>query len=208
MSARARQRAVVSGTEVTSRGHGTSDSRGRDPAQLCLRYAARRESGGQGQMRQGPMWRAQVCGRNRTCGSRLIVVLVAGSMALAAVLGAGGANATAAGASPKGSGRVTCRNVTPATPPDGPTETATVVQEAGPDQPRVALVRYPRPDRPPGSSNPWSQWGQALVLRDGRVLSAMGDHQGRDGNSYLFVYDPNAGQLTRFTDVLSHVDHQ
>jgi hypothetical protein len=69
------------------------------------------------------------------------------------------------------------------------------------------MVRYPRPDRPPGGTNPWSQWGQGLVLADGRFVSALGDHLGADGNSYLFVFDPKTGALTRFTDVLSHVQH-
>ncbi len=70
------------------------------------------------------------------------------------------------------------------------------------------MARYPRPDRAPGGTNPWSQWGQGLVLPDGRFVSAMGDHRGVDGNSYLFVFEPRTGKLTRFTDVMSHVDHQ
>ncbi len=36
----------------------------------------------------------------------------------------------------------------------------------------------------------------------------MGDHRGADGNSYLFVFDPATRKLTRFTDILSQVDHQ
>src|SRR4029079_7395328 len=52
------------------------------------------------------------------------------------------------------------------------------------------------------------QWGQGLVLPDGRFVSAMGDERGVDGNSYVFVYDPASTQLTRTDDVLSHVDHK
>lgn len=46
------------------------------------------------------------------------------------------------------------------------------------------------------------------MLDDGRFLSAMGDHAGKNGNSYLFVFDPSSKELVRFTDVLSHTDHQ
>jgi hypothetical protein len=88
--------------------------------------------------------------------------------------------------------------------PSGPHETATVAQRAGDGQPGVRLVRYPRPDTP---GNPWSQWGQGLVLTDGRFVSAIGDERGVDGNSFVFVYDP-ATQITRTDDVLSHVDHK
>jgi hypothetical protein len=66
------------------------------------------------------------------------------------------------------------------------------------------MVRYPRPER---QAKLWTQWGQGLVLPDGRFLSAMGDHAGADGNSYVFVYDPAAQRLTRIGDVLSHTDH-
>jgi hypothetical protein len=68
----------------------------------------------------------------------------------------------------------------------------------------VEAVVYPLPRY---QGNPWSQWGQGLVLPDGRLLSAVGDHRGPDGNSYLFVYDPGRRRLVRFTDVLSHVPH-
>ena len=33
---------------------------------------------------------------------------------------------------------------------------------------------------------PWSQWGQGVVLDDGRFISAVGDHRGRDGNAYVY----------------------
>ena len=68
----------------------------------------------------------------------------------------------------------------------------------------IEAAVYPRPSYEGG---PWSQWGQGIVLADGRFISAIGDHRGRDGNSYLFVYDPAQRRILRFTDVLSHVDH-
>lgn len=87
---------------------------------------------------------------------------------------------------------------------EGPSAEVTVLAEGGNGSPRVEGVVYPRPDY---AGRLWSQWGQGLVLSDGRFLSAIGDHQGVDGNSFLFVHDPRSGRLTRFADVLSQVDH-
>ena len=64
---------------------------------------------------------------------------------------------------------------------------------------------YPGPAE---TGNPWSQWGQGIVMDDGRFLSAVGDHLGVDGNSYLYEFDPATGRLTTIADVLSIVDHQ
>ena len=65
------------------------------------------------------------------------------------------------------------------------------------------MVRYPRPD---AEGNPWSHWGQGLALDDGRMLSAIGNHLGEDGNSYLYVFDPSTESLIQFGDVVSQVD--
>lgn len=70
---------------------------------------------------------------------------------------------------------------------------------------RVEGALYPHPDY---EGNPWSQWGQGLVLDDGRFLSAIGDHHGVDGNSYVYEYDPARGVLSMIGDVLSYVDHE
>ncbi len=111
-------------------------------------------------------------------------------------------------ATASGRGTNACPRPAATRTPDGPSARAELVEAGGSGTPAVQMVRYPRPDRPPGGSNPWSQWGQGLVLDDGRFLSALGDHQGRDGNSYLFVYDPHTEMLTRFTDVSSLTRHQ
>src|SRR5690606_34918946 len=73
------------------------------------------------------------------------------------------------------------------------------------DGPRVRAAVYPRPDY---EGNPWSQWGQGVVLEDGRFLSAIGDHLGRDGNSYLFEYDPGSDRLVRIGDVAGPAGHE
>jgi hypothetical protein len=80
-----------------------------------------------------------------------------------------------------------------------------VVLRTGEDGgPRVEAVVYPHPDYEAGL---WSQWGQGLVLPDGRFLSAIGDHRGADGNAYLYEYSPD-GTLRMIGDVLSHTDHE
>ena len=89
--------------------------------------------------------------------------------------------------------------------PQGPSAETVTLQEGGGGQPAVEAVVYPRPDY---QGDPWTQWGQGLVLPDGRFLAAIGDHLGRDGNSYLYVYNPERGRITRFTDVLSQVEHE
>ena len=61
---------------------------------------------------------------------------------------------------------------------------------------------------PADTGNPWSQWGQGIVLADGRVLSAVGDHRGIDGNTYLYEFDPARGRLTTIADALSVIGHQ
>ncbi len=87
---------------------------------------------------------------------------------------------------------------------DQVTAEAVTLQEPGPETPGVQAVVYPHPDY---EGRPWSQWGQGFALADGRFLSAIGDHGGTDGNSYLYEYDPEAGVLTQIADVLSLVDH-
>lgn len=68
----------------------------------------------------------------------------------------------------------------------------------------VVAVKYPHPDY---VGRPWTQWGQGVALPDGRFFSAIGDHCGINGNSYLYEYDPETSQLKMVTDVLSNVEH-
>ncbi len=98
----------------------------------------------------------------------------------------------------------TCPAAKPTSAPEGPSEKSIVVQRPG-DGLEIAMAKYPRPD---GLGRPWSQWGQGVVLSDGRFVSAMGNHLGIDGNAFVFVYDPRTATLTRIGDVLSALDHQ
>lgn len=64
---------------------------------------------------------------------------------------------------------------------------------------------FPRPDY---AGDPWTMWGQGIALADGRFISAIGDHIGPDGNSYVYEYDPAAGTLSTLGDLLSYVEHE
>lgn len=95
-----------------------------------------------------------------------------------------------------------CDTPSPKQPAEGPSVEA---REIGTDgEVRVEAAVYPHPSY---EGDPWTHWGQGIVLPDGRYVSGIGDHLGPDGNSYLFVYDPETGELTELTDVLSLVDH-
>lgn len=69
----------------------------------------------------------------------------------------------------------------------------------------VEAALYPHPAYDTGL---WTQWGQGLALEDGRFYSAIGDHLGVDGNSYVYEYDPTSGVLSMVGDLLSYVDHE
>ena len=89
-------------------------------------------------------------------------------------------------------------------PRTGPTAEGVVLMDGEQGGPRVEAFVYPHPGY---EGNPWSQWGQGLVLRDGRFLSAIGDHLGADGNAYLYEYSPDSGTMTLLADVLSLTEH-
>jgi hypothetical protein len=98
-----------------------------------------------------------------------------------------------------------CPSPRPAGQPTGPSAGAQLLSAGTGGVPRVEAVVYPRPNY---EGNPWSQWGQGLALEDGRFFSAIGDHLGADGNSYLYEYDPGSSTLYRIGDILSTVEHQ
>ena len=87
---------------------------------------------------------------------------------------------------------------------DGPS-TELVTLADGSDGLAVRAAVYPRPDY---EGDPWSQWGQGVVLDDGRFISAIGDHLGPGGNSFIYEYDPSDDRLTQISDVLSLTDHE
>jgi outer membrane protein assembly factor BamB len=88
--------------------------------------------------------------------------------------------------------------------PEGPSATLQTLFEGGEGEPRVQAAVYPRPTE---DGDPFSQWGQGIVLPDGRFLSGAGDHLGQDGNSWLYAFDPATSTLIQFTDVQSVVGH-
>jgi hypothetical protein len=68
----------------------------------------------------------------------------------------------------------------------------------------VQAVVYPLPDH---EGHPWSQWGIG-AFADGTFFSAIGDHCGRNGDSYIFEFDPATSTLRLVADALTVVGHQ
>lgn len=87
-------------------------------------------------------------------------------------------------------------------PAEGPATTAETIGEA--DGVEVSAAEYPLPDT---EGDPWSQWGQGVVLTDDRFVSAVGDHLGRDGTSWFYEYDPDSRKLTRTAEVSEALGH-
>jgi hypothetical protein len=85
----------------------------------------------------------------------------------------------------------------------GPSVTAETILDTEGVTVRAAV--YPHPEY---EGNPWSQWGRGVLTHDGRFLSAIGDHRGKDGNSYFYEFDPDSSQLTLVGDVMSVVEHR
>lgn len=83
-------------------------------------------------------------------------------------------------------------------------ERTDVVELGTVDGVTVSAGLYPLPH---GRGDPWSQWGQGIVLPSGRFVSAVGDHLGVDGNSWFYEYDPGSGQLVRTADVSEALGH-
>lgn len=104
------------------------------------------------------------------------------------------------GATPDATCSTTAGDVEPV---DGPSATVEPIGEA--DGVSVAAAVYPLPDT---EGDPWSQWGQGVVLPDGRFISAVGDHLGQDGTSWFYEYDPDSGELTRTAEVGAALGHR
>lgn len=84
-------------------------------------------------------------------------------------------------------------------------ETVTLGAIGGNDGVTVSAALYPLPET---EGDPWSQWGQGVVLPDGRFVSAVGDHRGEDGTSWIFEYDPSDATLTRTVEVSQALGHR
>ena len=95
-----------------------------------------------------------------------------------------------------------CPEPMPGADPTGPSVTAEVVADDGV---LVEAVVYPHPDH---EGTPWSHWGLGAITPGGHFVSAIGDHLGRDGNSWLYDFDPVSGTLTQVVDVQSVIGHR
>lgn len=78
------------------------------------------------------------------------------------------------------------------------TAQATAIGEGADGVEMVEAVVYPRPDY---RGRPWTAWGQGVIASDGHFFSAIGDHLGLEGNSYVYDFDPESGQLFQIGDV-------
>ena len=63
--------------------------------------------------------------------------------------------------------------------------------------PKVDFLYYPGQDY---AGNPWSVWGDGLVVGD-FYYSSIGDHKGPDGNAFVYRYDSESRTLKRIVDV-------
>lgn len=88
-------------------------------------------------------------------------------------------------------------------PPDGPS--VQLEEVATFDGGTVSAAEYPVPD---DLGEPWSQWGQGVVLPDGRFVSGVGDHRGADGRSWFYEYDPATSALVQTTEVSEALGHR
>lgn len=58
-----------------------------------------------------------------------------------------------------------------------------------------------------GQGAPWSSWGDGCFASNGKYYTSVGDHQGKDGNSFVYEYDPMTQMLQRVVDVLDAILH-
>lgn len=47
----------------------------------------------------------------------------------------------------------------------------------------------------------WSSWGDGCFATNGKYYTAIGDHRGKGGNSYVYEYDPRNRTLRKIVDV-------
>jgi len=53
-----------------------------------------------------------------------------------------------------------------------------------------------------GKGTLWSSWGDGCFASNGKYYTSVGDHLGKDANSYVYEYDPMTQILRRVVDVL------
>lgn len=58
-----------------------------------------------------------------------------------------------------------------------------------------------------GKGTLWSSWGDGCFATNGKYYTSVGDHLGKDANSYVCEYDPTTRILRRVIDVLQAIMH-
>lgn len=58
-----------------------------------------------------------------------------------------------------------------------------------------------------GKGTLWSSWGDGCFAANGKYYTSVGDHLGKDANSYVYEYDPATRAMRRVVDVLRTIAH-
>ena len=58
-----------------------------------------------------------------------------------------------------------------------------------------------------GKGTLWSSWGDGCLATNGKYYTSVGDHLGKDANSYVYEYDPATRVMRRVVDVLRVIMH-
>lgn len=59
-----------------------------------------------------------------------------------------------------------------------------------------------------GKGTLWSSWGDGCVAANGKYYTSVGDHLGKDANSYVYEYNPMTRAMRRVVDVLRAIMHK
>ncbi|HJZ13261.1 MAG TPA: hypothetical protein VJ521_13985 [Acidobacteriota bacterium] len=69
--------------------------------------------------------------------------------------------------------------------------------------PRVETVLFK--DLPQSEGALWSSWGDGCLASNRKYYTAIGDHRGYDGNSYVYEYDPGRQALKKIVDIAAAI---
>jgi len=71
----------------------------------------------------------------------------------------------------------------------------------------VQIILFP--DLPQSNATTlWTSWGNGCLASNGKYYTAIGNHQGIDGTSYVYEYDPASGSLKKIVDVAQAINQK
>lgn len=71
---------------------------------------------------------------------------------------------------------------------------------------RFSVVKGCEP-YPEDNKGVWSSWSESILASDGNYYSAISDHRGVDGRTFIVRYDPESGEQTRVFDSYALFSH-